>query len=205
VPNVDPFCLYVTIRDGEGGANQQLDIIYQHAPAFTGYVEQVMDTTNAETADYPSMFNKYSSEAHGAKINSGDVAKSRNLKFSNVHDQGDNAGLATLTGGGGEKNLDAYTKIAGEGARWQAVRSHARSLKNSSRFYTQSPENPNQVYAVDFVTLWLSWESAFGKQYDISNGHFAKMMREAWRTFKGSRVKAWAKTSMTGDDYNLDA
>jgi hypothetical protein len=203
VQNVDPYFLYVTIRYGVGNENEQLDLVYQHAPAFTGYVEQIMDTTNENTKDYPSMFN-VNDELGGAKLNPGNVARERNLKYSNVHHQGDPKTIPELTEGGGAKSLDAYTKLAGEGARWQAVRHHARALKDSSRFYTAAPSSDTKVWAVDFVSLWLSWDSAFGKQYDIGNVFFGDTLRDNWKSFKGSGVKVWDATAMTGDDYDLD-
>jgi hypothetical protein len=205
VPNVDPYFLYVTIRYGRSDRKEleQLDVVYQHAPAFTGYVEQIMDTGNDATKDYPSMFN-VNDEVGGGKVNAGDVVGERNLKYSNVHHQGDGSAISALTSGKNEKGLDAYTKIAGEGARWQAVRHHARALKDSSRFYTADPASKAKVYRVDFVSLWLSWDSAFGKQYDISNAFFAKMLVNNWKSFKGEGVRTAEKTAMTADDYNLD-
>ena len=206
VPNVDPYFLYVTIRYGrsEHKELEQLDVVFQHAPKFTGYVEQIMDTGNKATKDYPSMFD-LNDEVGGSKVKPGDVVGERNLKYSNSHHRGDLSAIATQTGGDDEKSLDAYTKIAGEGARWQAVRAHARALKDSTRFYTADPAAGTHVFAVNFVTLWKSWSSAFGKQYDISNATFASKLINNRGDFHNRKAKRMLKTSMTGDDYNLDS
>jgi hypothetical protein len=203
VPNLDPYFLYVTIRYGGVGELEQLDVVYQHAPSFTGYVEQIMDTSNPATKVYPSMFDT-NTERSGGKLDTGNVTRERNLEYSNVHDQGNPQAIATLTGGGGQRNLDAYTKLAGEGARWQAVRDHARSLKDRSRFYTQARGEPTKVRAVDFVSLWLSWKTAFGKQSDISNAEFAKVLVDDPNLFRGKGVRTFDRTAMTADDYDLD-
>ena len=45
-------------------------------------------------------------ETSGHQIDSGHIAKSRNLKFNKVHEPRDNAKIANLTGGAREKNLE---------------------------------------------------------------------------------------------------
>lgn len=89
------------------------------------------------------------------------------LPSSNRHDDKDTGGIAGLTSGTGEKNVDAYTKIAGEGARWQCVRKHASKLKNDSRFFTANPADDQTVFAIPFKTLWLNWKTGFHNKYDI--------------------------------------
>ncbi|SHN30660.1 hypothetical protein [Rhizobacter sp. OV335] len=204
VANLDPYFLYVTIRYGVGEELEQLDLVYQHAPAFTGYVEQIMDSSNDNTKDYPSMFTN-GKEVSGTKLDTGNVAKERNLQYSNIHHKDDSDTITAMTEDGTAKGLDAYTKLAGEGARWQAVRSHARVLKDSSRFFIPVPgtEAEPKVYAVDFVSLWLSWDSAFGKQYDISNVDFGNALLTTRGAFKGKGVKSVDAAAITTDDYDL--
>jgi hypothetical protein len=159
VNKLDPFyySIKVPYQKGAGDAEttEHLTMEFQHAPRFTGYATAVMDTGNdAINARYAMMYE------------TGKVAGTHD-KYTNVHDTTDDGNLAGLTDGGGDLNMDAYTKIAGEGARWECVRAHSANLKNSSVFHTETANDPTKVWGVKFTELWLRWASAFGKKYNI--------------------------------------
>ena len=198
---VDPFFYEALVSFPEGDMTQYLGFMFQHAASFTGYVEAILDTTNPGAQGVPSMYDKKTEKHLKGKTNSN---KGRYLKFSNVHDQTDSSNLLTLTGGGGEeKNLDAYTKIAGEGARWQAVRKHASQLQDDSIFYTRTgTPGDGKVWGVSFQQLWLSWLSAFDKKYDITDATFrGKLAANA--NFRDGRQNVNV-SALAAKDYDLD-
>jgi hypothetical protein len=91
------------------------------------------------------------------------------------------AGADFVTGGmtvlgGKSKRLDAITKLAGEGARWQCVRLHAAHLRNSSRFYTQLPNDTRKAY-ITLDRLWGTWGTKFGSAFNIPNATVAQVVR----------------------------
>ena len=198
---VDPFFYEALVSFPQDDMTQYLGFMFQHAPSYTGYVEAILDTSNPGAQGVPSMYDK---RTESGLAGTEDSDKGRNLKFSNVHDKTGSSNILTLTGGGGtEKNLDAYTKIAGEGSRWQAVRKHAASLQDDSLFYTRTG-NPgtDKVWAVDFRQLWLSWLSAFDKKYDVTDATFrGKLAANA--DFRDGRQSVEVNT-LGAKDYDLD-
>lgn len=207
---VDPFFYEAIVQMDIGDETQSLGLFYQHAAQWTGYVEAIFDPTNDAAHDFPTMFDKNEDTT---------VAKSdknlRNPKYSNVHDQdlsGTSPKLIDLTEGDEEKNFDAYTKIGGEGARWQCVRNHASAIQDTSYFFVKvNPLLPNSdVYAVTFKDLWLSWKDTFGKKYNIDDAIVAGHLRgdTLIRSF-GTKTKSLrAKkniSEMSTKDYDLDA
>jgi hypothetical protein len=125
------------------------------------------------------------------------------FKYSNRHDEHDSGGIAGLTAGTGEKNVDAYTKIAGEGARWQCVRNHASKLKNDSRFFTANAADEQMVFAIPFKKLWLNWKAGFNNKYNIPDAEVAGALKPGG-TLEVARGPAIARSTLTTDDYDLD-
>jgi hypothetical protein len=204
-PTIDPFFYDILIPyQGPGGENFVLDLLYQHAPSFTGYVEAIYDSGNSTISGMVSMYDKNEN-----KLTVSTDVNVRNPKFTNVHDNDSKSrsapNIMSLTSGGGEKNLDAYTKIAGEGARWEAVRNHAAKLQDNSYFFTQDPSDPQMVRGVDFRTLWLSWESVFSKKYGITDSVFKTKLVNGLFTYNSApSYKSLAVKNLTGFDYDLD-
>ena len=208
--SLDPFLFNVTVPFGkaeEGKTPEFLELTYQHADRWTGYVTGIEDTTNDATAGGATMFNKFEGETRPSD------------KFGNVHDQDKTAStnIASDTEGDEEHNLDAYTKIGGEGARWICVRNHAANLQNDSMFFTTVDEK--QVLQITFVELWLNWVGAFGPRYDIPDADVIKAMK-GLIVGKGKKRKGIElpgeptlqpkatkvdRSTLTAKDYDLDA
>jgi hypothetical protein len=205
INTIDPFFYDILIPyQGPGGENFVLDLLYQHAPSFTGYVEAIYDSGNAATTGMASMYDK--SENTAVASTDPNV---RNPKFTNVHDndsrQRNAPNIMGLTSGGAASNFDAYTKIAGEGARWEAVRNHASKLQDNSYFFTQDPSNAEKVIGINFRTLWLSWESVFGKKYGITDADFRAKLTAGKFTYNSARTDvSLAVWDLTSKDYDLD-
>lgn len=197
---VDPFFYGVRVPFKHEGKTETLELSFQHAKDWTGYVENIYDSTNADTSSVPTMFDKNTESAKAGSKGADDNGHYRNLKFSNVHDKDDTAKIIDLTAGGAEKNLDAYTKIAGEGARWQCVRNHAANVQNDSFFFTRNKTNSSIVKGVSFRTLWLSWKNAFQKKYDIPDSSVIDAISK-----RELRTKTLDLSKMReGTDYDLD-
>ncbi|HEX8845923.1 MAG TPA: DUF4157 domain-containing protein [Pyrinomonadaceae bacterium] len=191
---LDPFFYRVHAPFKEGDKKESLELVFQHALNFTGYVVWIKDSSNKATTNWVSMYEKYSNKP----LKGTD-------KFSNVHDISDNAKLIDLTSGGEEKHLDAYTKIAGEGARWQCVRKHAANLQNDSYFFTRAPSDATKVWAITFQTLWGAWASDFNKAYNIPDSAVVKaIMTLETKCDKGS-VNKPLSDMRESVDYDLDS
>ena len=188
---LDAFFVRVTVNFTHQAHPQQLVLLYQHARQFNGYIVAIKDTSNpALQQEEPMDIPRRSTDP----LTSG-------FKFSNRHDQEDGSAIASLTSGGAEKNVDAYTKIAGEGARWQCVRKFASRIKNTTRFFTA--HDATTVFAITFDKLWLNWKVGFNNKYDIPDSDVATALGSGG-TLEVVRGAAVAKATLTADDYNLD-
>lgn len=195
VPTLDPFFLFTTVKFDTDEDTHFLHLIFQHTSDYSGYLEAISDTSNPQTESFPSMFMGRRDKEQAKK-------EDRDPKFRNEHDQEKEGSLLSMTGGGGEANFDAYSKIAGEGARWECVRIHSAYLENASFFYTTqgADKATKQVLAVRFSDLWVSWKTAFEKKYNIKD----EKVREAIESGKGIRVESLPYYEMGAEDYNLD-
>lgn len=71
---------------------------------------------------------------------------------------------------------DAYTKLAGEGARFQCVRRNMRWIRNDTVFY-KSKDNPkDNPKGVMFSELWKTWSASFGNAYNIDDDKIVTQM-----------------------------
>jgi len=138
--------------------------------------------------------------------------------YSNVHDTTEDAPLHRLldvdtndSRSNNEKKIDAHARIAGEAARWVAVREHVGGLGNSSCFYVDHPEDggiteaDRRVIYVSFNTLWLSWEPVFEKKYNISNAVFAGKLVSSNAWGGAGKVTDKHRHNMTGNDKLIGA
>lgn len=123
-------------------------------------------------------------------------------KFSNEHNVTVDGSLLDQTSGAEEHSFDAYTKIAGEGARFQCVRRHTTHLQNNTIFFTARPDDTSAVIGVEFQQLWKKWNQAFKKRYDVPDAEVATSIK----TGKLADVAlSTPRTSLGTKDYDLDA
>lgn len=99
-------------------------------------------------------------------------------KYSNQHDTTDSSEIISQTNKTDNLPLkyDAYTKLAGEGARFQCVRENIHQIKNDTYFYAEGVKiivtpfrYKKKDLGVSFKTLWGSWGRCFDKKFNISN------------------------------------
>lgn len=193
---VDPFFVGVIVPFSHLGQDHQMEFTFQHAKAWTGYVESIYDSTNAATNAVPTMFDNETELGKKGQKGIGE-GHYRNLEYSNVHEGADNSNLLGLTAGGGEKNLDAYTKIVGEGARWKCIRNNLGIVQNDSLIYTNDPGTARKTTSkgkfknftrpgIRFKDLWKTWSGEFSKAYDIENSEVKAKLQRAQGWFQGS-------------------
>jgi hypothetical protein len=161
VATLDPFFHRVTATYMNGEKQETLELIYQHAATLQGYVESVSDTGNPGATPAATMFfGRDRADPHG----------NRNPKFANLHELTEERNILELAKGNTPEGLDAYTKLAGEGARFMCVRNAMSKLSNDTYFYCSVKGDPTQVHTVRFDELWVAWATKFDKRYNIPNG-----------------------------------
>lgn len=69
------------------------------------------------------------------------------------------------------KNFDAYTKLAGEGARFQCVRRNIARIADDTVIHVSG-----QNQGVRFCDLWKTWSAFFDKKYDIPDDEIAEKL-----------------------------
>ncbi|MFA6836089.1 MAG: DUF4157 domain-containing protein [Fibrobacteraceae bacterium] len=196
---LDPFT--VRLHSKYGNADGEINLDYQFAHDWPGYIVKI-DCKGGDAFDSEMSLNHA-----GGGTGIPDT-------YSNVHDTTVDARLtgmldlnASDTKIANEKKIDAYARIAGEGSRWIAIREHMGNLQNSSRFYiyhpddiTLDPEADRRVICVTFNTLWLSWEPAFNKKYNISNADFALKLQNSNNWAGEGKITNLHKRDMVGKD-----
>lgn len=195
---IDPFYYRAVVDFGTRVAKtdkapatpHQMMVLFQHASRWTGYATQLHDTS------HPGM-----SKVAPSMYDTGGTKPLKDNLYGNQHVTNVKTPLIGVTGQTTETGYDAYTKIAGEGARWQCVRNHAAHLSDDSAFFLTEK---GRTYGVTFVGLWLSWENVFGKKYNISDSEVAEAIWKQGRLF---REKHYLEnfTPIPEKDYDLDA
>lgn len=191
-PNaLEPFIYRVKVPYRKGSKVQQIELDWQQAPAFRGYIVRQKDSgdTSASTISPAGV---------AAPHETGQV-DTFNMAHANTGPQTLSANLEQDAGKTHETNearIDARTKLAGEGARWLLVRTHSGKIADDSRIWTQAN---GKVYWVSFRTLWLNWLSVFDSTYDIPDSEVAtKLVNDAGWTVPPEVVKRnrWAAKSI---------
>lgn len=188
VPTMDPFFIRVSANYGST-PGQPLELIYQHAAAFQGYVESISDPGNTAATPAATMF-------HGSDL--ADPHGNRRPVYADLHAPTGTTNLLSMTDQANEKGLDAYTKLAGEGARWQCVRDNMSRLANDSIFYCVDPKVSGKVLGTKFDELWVNWAAKFEKRYNIPNSDVIDRLR------KGRIGKQMDKSVVEGQTKHIN-
>jgi hypothetical protein len=209
---IDPFFAEVPVKYG----TKDLTLTFQHAEVKMGYVATVLDTGNPKTGAGvnligdahaqpeapPSTTASSSNAIPGPGLpNVVGPGEPRYTKYGSAHDEGGTENILEATEGGSDKSFDAYTKLAGEGARWQSVRKHGAYLKDTSRFFVRDDKDPNKVLCVAFSKLWKAWMGKFDKKYDVPDRDLAAYLRKGHQGY----VEEQELKDMNLDDYDVDA
>lgn len=108
----------------------------------------------------------------------------------------DNTILQDTKGLKGDENkrkliYDEYTKLVGEGARFQCVRDNIDEVKDNTCFYTTDSSEPTNEVGILFSDLWGCWGPSFGQAFNISNEMLIATLRDTPQTIpiKDERIK----------------
>jgi hypothetical protein len=162
---VESFIYRIRVPYKAGKKTNKIELDYQVAPAFYGYVVRQKDTGDAEASTMAA-----GGPAHPETT--GQV-NTFNAAHANTGPQALGGSLlqdATKTRETNEARIDARTKLAGEGSRFLLVRNNYTTIADDSRIWTQHKGN---VHYVSFRTLWLNWGSVFNLAFDIPDSEVA--------------------------------
>ena len=213
----DPFQLEVTCAYTKDSAQHSLTLAFQHGDDLNGYVTSLKDTGNPAAATGVKLIDVQEAKPVPDPTAAGGVnpppsgapatAAEKYVEYGVAHDEKRDENLLEMTGGADDKSFDAYTKLAGEGSRWESVRKHAAHLRNSSRFFVKMPTDPNKpadppmVRAIEFKSLWKQWNKRFKQVYNIPDAELAKYLRGESKEI----IRDKALSDMTEFDYDVDA
>lgn len=99
------------------------------------------------------------------------VEESANVKtkyYSSIHMHTGDTTLIDIADNS-ESYFDAYTKLAGEGARFSAVANIIAHLRDTTRFFVRDGKYNETIKCIAFRDLWLKWGDPFGKKYKITD------------------------------------
>ena len=161
---LEPFVYQITVPYKQDGADKEIGLWYQYAVGTPGYIIKEYQTDEGE------------SNMAAAHVTNPTQAGYAPTFFSTHADTGATP-LSTLvtqnpklTRAQNEQRLDARTKLAGEGARFDVVKNNMDRIANDSRIYTIKA---GKVYWVEFRKLWLNWAGVFNSGYGITDSTIA--------------------------------
>jgi hypothetical protein len=167
-----PFVYEISVPFGGKSNTKTLTLKYQYANNATGYIiaqdltgEGASDMTNAPNANAaPGLANTFFS-THG---------DTGSTKLSTLLEQD-----ATLPQKENAERLDARTKLAGEGARFNVVKENMATMSDRTVIYT---EDKTHAYYIRFRSLWMNWAGLFQSKYGITNEKLATELKNpsAW-------------------------
>ena len=163
---VDPFIAQITIPVAGAAAPWIIQTNFSHA-SF-GYIIDIdvgPHNVHGHIATSVDAFNAISAQIPAAGVVH---------HYSPGHDDADQttvgAQMATVapgaTHGANHLGLDAVTKLAAEGARFEPVRQLGTHLKFGSRFFAMDYD-AHHIQYLDFRTLYQRWGHWFGRAYAI--------------------------------------
>lgn len=171
--NIEVFVYMIEIPFKDGQIDKTLKLTYEFSTTRPGYVisQAINDETPATITTGPTIANP--DDVGLADTYSSTHADTGTTKIATLLEQN-----PMLTRRENEERLDARTKLAGEGARFQLVRNRIDRLANNSRIYTRGVGSDRHVYWTTFSTLWLNWLSVFDSAYDISDATVATKLKD---------------------------
>jgi hypothetical protein len=146
-------------------------LMYQQTHGFDGYVNGIEEGVVNSPGNYGRNFagamgQKKDQMALLDNTKEGDVAR-----YSNLHDPETGDGTLLEESESGVGGLDATTKLAGEGARFQWVLNNITTIKNDTPFPIGVPHKgayKNKSASITFQNLWCTWKDWFKGEYNIS-------------------------------------
>ncbi len=178
-----PFIFESTVRFKEGSEEKSIILGYKYANNTPGYVVY-QEVTGEEMAEMSGVKNNeeqagYAKTYFSSHNDSGDKKISKQINQIVTDKQSNNS-----------LRLEARTKLAGEGARFDVVLNNMNALSDETPIYTVSGNGKNAHY-IKFSELWKNWALVFGSKYGISNNVVAEKLKtpNIWGNYKPSLVE----------------
>lgn len=131
------------------------------------------------------------------------TAPSGEDEYSNTHASVAGTVLDATKGlkdGNRADKYDAYTKLVGEGARFQCVRNNISIVKDDTCFYTTvNPQSTDKV-GILYKDLCKCWGDVFGEAFDIDNQRLIAALRDGY-----SKKEVRIKNTRRKDNVAVDA
>lgn len=164
--NMYPFVFQISVPFGKKDNTKTLTLKYQYANNATGYIigqevtgEGESDMTNAPNANAAPGFAGTYFSTHG---------DTGSTKLSDLIEQD-----SSLPEKENAERLDARTKLAGEGARFNVVKDNMSTISDRKIIYT---EDKTHAYYIRFRSLWMNWAGLFNSAYGITNDQLAAQL-----------------------------
>ncbi|WP_195373535.1 MULTISPECIES: hypothetical protein [Parabacteroides] len=156
----------------------ELTMWYHFGPFASGYIVTMTRTNCKESSQSTPM-----SHTGNIKIETTATPVSGD-EYSSIHR--DNPGIQPIlndtkgltTGGDNSMKYDSYTKLAGEGARFQCVRDNIDKVSSSTIFWTKD-ERGDRINnpGIKFLNLCKIWNDSFGQKFNISNNELSGALK----------------------------
>lgn len=148
-PLINPFQVPIMAKYGVNPSDSKIKLFYHYGPYNHGYIVKVELGYN-------------SSVETGTMNNKDQVGEN---EYSSKHDTKDDRIILNQTEDqDNAKKFDAYTKLAGEGARFQCVKRNINTISNNTVICV-----PYSNQGVAFCELWKTWGATFNKEFNIKD------------------------------------
>ncbi len=164
---IDPFISQLTIPVIGAGAPWIIRTNFSHA-SF-GYIIDIAVGPHNVHGQIAASVPAFNAISGAAPVGAAPHIYSPGHDTANLNTVGQQIGTLVpgATHGANHVGLDAVTKLAAEGARFEPVRQLSTNLKVNSIFFTIDLNN--QVKYLDFQTLYQRWGTWFGRAYSITS------------------------------------
>jgi hypothetical protein len=196
IPNgLEPFIFRVKVPYKKGKKINTIQLDYQQANAFRGYVIKQFDTNDDHIAEISTLgVTNPDKTGHADSYNMAH-ANTGNQNLANALDQSDQSTKET-----NEARLDARTKLAGEGSRWVLVRNNSSKITDDSKIWTR---HKGDVHWITFRTLWLNWLTVFASEYDIPDAVVANELVQSGNWSVQPKVVKFVRFQAASNDIQV--
>lgn len=159
---IDPFTHGSFCQIGE---DKYLVLMYQHTHDLDGYVNGVEEGDIEEGGTFARTFAENMQNGDNkATASVADVDET----YSHQHDKTGGRRLSALAASEEDGKADAITKLAGEGARFEWVRSQIATITDDTLYPAPSRDGKPDL-SIRFGDLWCVWKDWFDGAYNIKN------------------------------------
>lgn len=166
---IDPFTHGSYCQIGE---EDYIVLMYQHTHDLDGYVNGMEEGKIEEDGTFKRTFaENMAYGANKATASAADAADS----YGHRHDPTRGTVLNSLANSEDDGKADAITKLAGEGARFEWVRSQIATITDDTLYRAPSRHGKPDL-SIRFGDLWCVWKDWFDGAYNIPNSEIDRKL-----------------------------